>query len=89
VKKAPNLRAGYIDPSLILASNFQYPKNWRMDCEELVAGETIEEKEAIRVDKMYREGIKVSARIARFLKNLQHSETIWLPYHFGYVRVYN
>ena len=64
VKKAPNLRAGYIDPSLILASNFQYPKNWRMDCGELAAGETIEEKEAIRADKMYREAIKLAAWIA-------------------------
>jgi hypothetical protein len=54
-----------------------------MDCEELKGGETVEEKEKIRRDKMYKEGIKVAARIARFLKDLQHNEMIWLPYHFG------
>jgi hypothetical protein len=35
-----------------------------MDCGELAAGETIEEKEAIRADKMYREAIKLAAWIA-------------------------
>jgi len=54
-----------------------------MDCEELAAGKTVEEKEAIRADKMYREGLKVVGRIAKCLKNLQHNEMIWLPYHFG------
>ena len=83
VKKAPTLRATYIDPWLICASNFQYPKDWAMDCEELATRKTIEEKEAIRADKMYREGLKVACRIAKCLKNLQHNEMIWLPYHFG------
>jgi len=54
-----------------------------MDCEELAAGKIVEEKEAIRADKMYREGLKVACRIAKCLKNLQHNEMIWLPYHFG------
>jgi hypothetical protein len=54
-----------------------------MDCEELAARKTVEEKEAIRKDKMYKEGLKVVARIAKFLKNLQDNEMIWLPYHFG------
>jgi len=35
-----------------------------MDCEELAAGKTVEEKEAIRKDKMYKESLKVAARIA-------------------------
>ena len=41
-----------------------------MDCEELAAGKIVEEKEAIRADKMYREGLKVACRIAKCLKNL-------------------
>jgi hypothetical protein len=32
---------------LICAPNFQYPKYWEMDCEELKGGETVEEKEKI------------------------------------------
>jgi hypothetical protein len=82
VKKVPTLRAGYIDHWLICGSIFQYPKDWKMDCEELAARKTVEEKEAIRKDKMYKEGLKVAARIAKFLKNLQDNERIWLPYHF-------
>jgi hypothetical protein len=83
VKKMPSLRAGYIDPWLICASNFQYPKHWKLDGEELAAGETVEEKEKIRANKMYREGLKVACRIAKCLKKLQHNEMVWLPYHFG------
>jgi len=41
-----------------------------MDCEELATRKTVEEKEAIRVDKIYREGLKVACRIAKCLKNL-------------------
>jgi hypothetical protein len=54
-----------------------------MDAKELAARETVEAKEAIRKDKMYKEGLKVACRIAKYLKNLQHNEMIWLPYHFG------
>jgi hypothetical protein len=64
VKKMPSLRAGYIDPWWISSTNFDYPKYWRLDCEELAAEVTVEEKEAIRKDKMYKETLKVAARIA-------------------------
>jgi hypothetical protein len=54
-----------------------------MDCEKLAARKTVEEKETIWKDKMYKEGLKVAARIAKSLKNLQDNKMIWLPYHFG------
>jgi hypothetical protein len=54
-----------------------------LDGEELAAGETVEEKEKIRANKMYREGLKVGCGIAKCLKKLQHNEMVWLPYHFG------
>jgi hypothetical protein len=41
-----------------------------------------EEKEDIREAKIREEGLKVAAWIAVCLKNLQHFETIWIPYNF-------
>jgi hypothetical protein len=83
VKKMPSLKAGYIDPWLICASNFQYPKDWPLDDKELAGGETVEEKEKIWTKKIYQVSLRVACRIAKCLKNLQHNEMIWLPYHFG------
>jgi hypothetical protein len=68
VKKAPTLRAAYVDPWLICASNFQYPKDWAMDSEELAARKTVKEKEAIWADKMYKESLKVVLRISSITK---------------------
>jgi hypothetical protein len=83
VKKMPSLSVGYIDPYYISSSKFNYPKYWDLDHEELKGGKTVKEKEAIRDNKIYMASIKVAARIALFIKNLQHNKTIWLPYHFG------
>lgn len=83
VKKVPTLSAGYVDPSIICASNFQYPKQWAMDSKELENGKTHEEKEKIREEKIYMESLKVAVQIAICLKNLQKNELIYLPYHFG------
>jgi hypothetical protein len=47
-----------------------------MDSEELAAGKTVKEKEAIRADKMYKESLKIACRIAKCLKNLQHNKMI-------------
>jgi hypothetical protein len=54
-----------------------------MDYKELEKGKTVEEEEKIREDKIFTEGLKVAARIAICLRNLQNNELIWLPYHFG------
>jgi hypothetical protein len=83
VKKVPTLSAGYVDPLMISESNFKYPKKWAIDSKELEKGKTIEEKGKIREDKIFTEGLKVAARIAICLRNLQNNEQIWLPYHFG------
>ena len=83
VKKIPSLKVGYIDPWWISSNNFNDAKTWKLDGEELKNGKTVEEKEAIRNDALHKAGVKVAARIARFLRNLQHNRVVWLPYHFG------
>jgi hypothetical protein len=42
----------------------------------------VEEKEKIRMARIKEEGLKIAAWMAIYLKNLQHFETIWIPYHF-------
>ena len=39
-----------------------------MDCEELAAGKTVEEKEAIRADKMYREALRLRVGLPNVLR---------------------
>lgn len=82
VKTTPSLNVGYVDPLFIARTKFAHPEFWDYDHEELQAGVTVEEKEAIRTQAIFLAGVKVAARIARFFKNLQHCENIWLPYHF-------
>jgi hypothetical protein len=70
VKKVPSLKAGYIDPCFIASSEFNGPKLWELDNENLARGKTLEEKEDICAKSLYKADIKVAARIARYLKNL-------------------
>lgn len=83
VKQAPSLGGGYIDPFWISSSIFNEPKRWKLDGEELAAGKTVEEKEAIRKEAIRKKAYMVAARISKALLNLQHNDMIWIPYHFG------
>ena len=82
VKQMPSVKAGYIDPQAIAQTNFNYPKQWKLDTKELAAGKTLREKEDIRAKKLRQESLKVSAYIALAFKILQQHSTIWLPYNF-------
>ena len=82
VKQMPSVKAGYIDPQAIAQTNFNYPKQWKLDAKELAAAKTFREKERIRTAKLREESLKVAAYIALAFKNLQHHSTIWLPYNF-------
>ncbi|XP_066392050.1 uncharacterized protein [Miscanthus floridulus] len=83
VKKRIALKHGYIDPSPIASTNFNYPKEWKLDCKELGAGKTLKKKEDIRNKKILEESLKVAAYIALCFKNLQQHDDIWIPYHFN------
>jgi len=66
----PSVKAGYIDPQAIAQTNFNYPRQWKLDAKELAAGKTHREKEDIRTKKLMPESLKVSAYIALAFKNL-------------------
>ena len=78
----PSVKARYIDPHAIAQTNFNYPRQRKLDAKELVAGKTLRKKEDIRAKKLRQESLKVSAYIALAFKNLQWHYTIWLPYNF-------
>ena len=82
VKQMPSVKAEYIDPQAIAQTNFNYPRQWKLDDKELAAGKTLREKEDIRMKKLRQESLKVSAYIALSFKNLQHHSTIWLQYNY-------
>ena len=82
VKQMPSVKAGYIDPQAIAQTNFNYPRQWKLDAKELAAGKTLQEKEDIHAKKLRKESLKVSAYIALAFKILQQHSTIWLPYNF-------
>ena len=82
VKQIPSVKAGYLDPQAIAQTNFNYPKQWKLDAKELAAAKTIWEKEHIRTTKLREESLKVAAYIDLAFKNLQQHSTIWLPYNF-------
>ena len=82
VKQMPSVQAGYIDPQAIAHTNFNYPRQWKLDAKELAAGKTLREKEDIRAKKLRQESLKVSVYIALAFKNLQQHSTIWIPYNF-------
>ena len=74
VKQIPSVKAGYIGPQAIAQTNFNYPRQWKLDAKELAAGKSLREKEE--------ESLKVLAYIALAFKNLQQHSTICLPYNF-------
>ena len=78
----PSVKAGSIDPQAIAQTNFNYPRQLKLDAKELAAGKTHQEKEDIRAKKLRQESLKVSAYIALSFKNLQQHSTILLPYNF-------
>ena len=78
----PSVKVGYINPQAKAQTNFNYPKQWKLDDKELTAGKTLQEKEHIRTKKLREESLKVSAYIALAFKILQQHSTIWLPYNF-------
>jgi hypothetical protein len=78
----PSLKAGYVDPQPITQTNFDYPKQWKLDCKELAAGKTLAEKEAIRTRIIREESLKVAAYIVISFTHLQHNDVIWVPYNF-------
>ena len=82
VKQIPSVKAVYIDPQAIAQTNFNYPRQWKLDAKELAAGKTLWEKEDIHAKKLRQESLKVSVCIALAFKNLQQHSTIWLPYNF-------
>ena len=41
VKQMPSVKDGYIDPQAIALTNFNYPKQWKLDAKELAAGKTL------------------------------------------------
>ena len=82
VKQMPSVKAGYIDPQAIAQTNFNYPKQWKLDDKALAAGKTLREKGHIRTKKLWEETLKVSTYIAMAFKILQQHSTIWLPYNF-------
>ena len=71
VKQMSSVKARYIDPQAIAQTNFNYPRQWKLDVKELPAGKTLQEKEDIRAKKLRQESLKVSAYIALDFKNLQ------------------
>ena len=67
----PSVKAKYIDPQAIAQTNFNYPKQWKLDDKELAAGKTLREKEHIRTAKLREESLKVSAYFALAFKIFQ------------------
>ena len=40
VKQMPSVKARYIDPQAIAQTNFNYPRQWKLDAKELAAAKT-------------------------------------------------
>ena len=51
-KQMPSVKARYIDPQAITQTNFNYPKQWKLDDKELAARKTLQEKEDICAKKL-------------------------------------
>ena len=81
-KQMPSVRWGYVDPQCIAQPNFNYAKEWSLDCNELAAGKTVEEKEEIRNKEIRAAALKTVAYIVLAFKYLQNIQVIWLPYNF-------
>ena len=68
VKQMPSVKAGYIHPQAIAQTNFNYPRQWKLDAKELAAGKTLRKKEDIHMKKLWQESLNVLAYIALALK---------------------
>jgi len=73
-KQMPSVRSRYIDPQCIAQPHFNYTKEWSLDCNELAAGKTVEEKEEIRNKEIRAAALKTVAYIALAFKYLQHNQ---------------
>ena len=82
IKQMPSVKAEYIDPQAITQTNFNYPRQWKLDDKELAVGKTLREKEDIYTKKLRQKSLKVSAYIALAFKILQQNSTIWLQCNF-------
>jgi hypothetical protein len=71
VKQMSSVKSRYIDPQPIAQTNFNYPKQWKLDGKELAARKTLWEKEDIREKKIRQESLKFAAYIVLSFKNLQ------------------
>jgi hypothetical protein len=74
----PSVQSGYIDPQCIAPPNFNYAKEWSLDCNELAARKVIEEKEEIQNKKIRAAALKIAAYITLAFKYLQNNQVIWL-----------
>ena len=72
-KQMPSVRAGYVDPQCIAQPNFNYAKEWSLDCNELAARKTVEEKEEIWNKEIRAVALKTAAYIALAFKYLQYN----------------
>ena len=79
VKQMPSVKAGYVDPQSIAQTNFNYPRQWKLDAKELVIGKTLREKEDIRAKKLRQESLKVSYILPWLLKI--SNNTLLYGYH--------
>jgi hypothetical protein len=64
----PSVRSGYVNPQCIAQPNFNYAKEWSLDCDELAARKTVEEKEKIRNKEIKAATLKTAAYIALAFK---------------------
>ena len=80
VKQMASVKGGYIDPQAIAQTNFNYPKQWKLDANELAVAKTLREKEHIRTAKLREESLKVVAYIALAFSKFSNS-TLLYGYH--------
>ena len=81
-KQMPSVRSGYVDPQCIAQPNFNYAKEWSLDCNELAGRKTVEDKDEIRNKEIRVAALKTAAYIALAFEYLQYNQVIWLPYNF-------
>ena len=73
-KQMSSVQAGYVDPQCIAHPNFNYAKEWKLDCKELTARKTIEGKEEIRNKEIRETALKKAVHIALAFKYLQKTK---------------
>ena len=83
-----DIRAGFLDPSIINQGRQDWPLKLADDSKDLVAGTTKEERDEIRHALHRREKKKVAAYINNALTffHEQNRDEIYTPYNFEYVK---